>query len=198
MLRTIRPSEGGATAIEYAIIAGLIGLGLVGSLVTTRGSLSGVYGTASKSLDPNASGPTADFAKKTVQNTIYQTSTGSDPSVFYIRRVIAVFTDGSVAYKDTNVNYGVPDALAGTYYYTDKVNNTSYRYVMDGSGKVTNVFYSINDKDGNQIGYKNYTPPDSFMYQSGVGNTAVSQDVKDVIAGAPDQVSSTQKYFVWK
>jgi Flp pilus assembly pilin Flp len=37
-------NSAGATAIEYAIIAGLIGLGLVGSLVTTRGSLSAVFG----------------------------------------------------------------------------------------------------------------------------------------------------------
>lgn len=42
-----RSDDAGATAIEYAIIAGLIGLGLVGSLVATRGSLSSIFGTAS-------------------------------------------------------------------------------------------------------------------------------------------------------
>lgn len=46
----LRSSQTGATAIEYAIIAGLIGLGLVGSLVTTRGSLSAIFGTAGSQM----------------------------------------------------------------------------------------------------------------------------------------------------
>ena len=50
MQRNSKIDERGATAIEYAIIAGLIGLGLVGSLVATRGSLSTVFGTASSQM----------------------------------------------------------------------------------------------------------------------------------------------------
>ena len=48
----IRKSFGdsGATAIEYAIIAALIGIGLIASLVSTKGSLSAVFGVASSNM----------------------------------------------------------------------------------------------------------------------------------------------------
>ena len=55
LLRLCR-AQRGATAIEYAIIAGLIGLGLVGSLVATRGSLSAIFGTAGSQMNSAASG----------------------------------------------------------------------------------------------------------------------------------------------
>lgn len=58
----------GATAIEYALIAGLIGLGLVGSLSTTKAGLNFVFGTASSSLGTSDSatvptGPTSTSAR---------------------------------------------------------------------------------------------------------------------------------------
>ncbi len=49
-MRSFLVSDRGATAIEYAIIAALIGLGIVGSLVSTRGSLSAVFGTAGSQM----------------------------------------------------------------------------------------------------------------------------------------------------
>lgn len=54
ILRSItRLSEAnrGATAIEYAVIAGIVGLGIVGSLVTTRGSLSATFTGAAGKMD---------------------------------------------------------------------------------------------------------------------------------------------------
>lgn len=42
--------DSGATAIEYAIIAALIGIGLIASLVSTKGSLSAVFGVASSNM----------------------------------------------------------------------------------------------------------------------------------------------------
>lgn len=60
MLGSLYRSDRGATAIEYAIIAGLIGLGLVGSLVTTRGSLRAVFGGAGSQMGAaTAAGPSA-------------------------------------------------------------------------------------------------------------------------------------------
>lgn len=50
----IRRDERGATAVEYGLIAGLIALGLLGSLVGTRGSLSSVFGTAATGLASGA------------------------------------------------------------------------------------------------------------------------------------------------
>jgi pilus assembly protein Flp/PilA len=47
---SILKSERGATAIEYAIIAALIGIGLIASLVSTRGSLSSIFGVASSQM----------------------------------------------------------------------------------------------------------------------------------------------------
>ena len=91
----------GATAIEYAIIAGLIGLGLVGSLVTTRGSLRAVFGTASSQMD-SAGGAGAAFQGPGYQRqpywsgkTLYsgypdtQTSPGKTVKVY-------AYTDGSI------------------------------------------------------------------------------------------------------
>lgn len=48
-------SERGATAVEYALIAGLIGLGIVGSLVTTRTSLSNTLGGVAGQMGSGAS-----------------------------------------------------------------------------------------------------------------------------------------------
>ena len=50
MMRSLFRQDRGATAIEYAIIAGLIGLGIVGSLVTTKGSLNAVFGTTATKM----------------------------------------------------------------------------------------------------------------------------------------------------
>ena len=42
--------DDGAVAIEYAVIGALIGIGLIGALVGTRGSLSAIFGTASSAM----------------------------------------------------------------------------------------------------------------------------------------------------
>ncbi len=54
--RKFGQATSGATAIEYALLASLIGLGIVGSLVTTKGSLSSVFGTASTNMSSATSG----------------------------------------------------------------------------------------------------------------------------------------------
>ena len=48
--RRLRRDEQGANAIEYAIIAALIGIGLIGSLVGTRTSLSSIFGVAGSQM----------------------------------------------------------------------------------------------------------------------------------------------------
>jgi Flp pilus assembly pilin Flp len=55
----LRRDEQGANAIEYAIIAALIGIGLIGSLVGTRGSLSAIFGVASSKMANSDAGTTA-------------------------------------------------------------------------------------------------------------------------------------------
>lgn len=70
----------GASAVEYALIGGLVGLGLIGSLVTTRASLSATLGTAATQMQSGVSAPAApgsavpifDFGAKTVsKRTVY-------------------------------------------------------------------------------------------------------------------------------
>jgi pilus assembly protein Flp/PilA len=39
-LKSFRDNESGATAIEYALIAGIIGVGIVTSLITLKGALN--------------------------------------------------------------------------------------------------------------------------------------------------------------
>lgn len=42
--RSLRQSVQGGAAIEYALIASVIALGIIGSLITTKGSVNGVFG----------------------------------------------------------------------------------------------------------------------------------------------------------
>ena len=110
---TLRRDQRGATAIEYAIIAGLIGLGIVGSLVTTRGSLTGVFGTASSQmasgtaeapvLKLNAGLPRASYwSAKTLADTPIQRTEQNSLGVY--KTYQANFTDGSTIYLYYNIN----------------------------------------------------------------------------------------------
>ena len=98
-VRALSRNDRGATAIEYAVIAGIIGLGLVGSLVATRGSLSAVFGTASSQMGSSsaaggssASSPagamTYDWAAKTLAQPAFLTDNGG------VRVTNFVYTDG--------------------------------------------------------------------------------------------------------
>lgn len=139
----LKRDDRGATAIEYAIIAGLIGLGLVGSLVTTRGSLSAIFGTAGSQMAsgvgsssaPVASGPQAaqnPLVQTWSTKTIASTTLDTDGT----RRVS--YTDGSsLAVSRTNdapyvYFFQARDASKGTMlsYFTDanRVSNGMYMY----------------------------------------------------------------------
>lgn len=132
--------EHGATAIEYAILAGLIGLGLVGSLVTTRGSLSAVFGTASSQIGSAGSDtsvasnawasktlvgpPTKQTYQKTVSWT-YQYTDGSS-AIFYRNadnqnyNNLATFDKSSHMAKSIFVNFdGTP------FTYNERVYNAA-------------------------------------------------------------------------
>jgi Flp pilus assembly pilin Flp len=137
---SLRRSQHGATAIEYAILAGLIGLGLVGSLVATRGSLSTVFGTASSRMgsaggESTAAGnawasktlvgpPTKQTYQKTVSWT-YQYTDGSY-SIFYRNadnqdyNNLATFDKSSHMVKSIFVNFdGTP------FTYNERVYNAA-------------------------------------------------------------------------
>ncbi|TXN17317.1 hypothetical protein FV219_00415 [Methylobacterium sp. WL122] len=54
--RSLRRADDGLAAIEYAIIAGLIGIGLVGTLVSTKSSLNKAYGCITSAIDTQSAG----------------------------------------------------------------------------------------------------------------------------------------------
>lgn len=64
MIARLRRDHSGATAIEYAIIGALIGIGLIGSLITTKTSINAIFGVASGQMGSaqagaGAAGPTS-------------------------------------------------------------------------------------------------------------------------------------------
>ena len=133
----------GATAIEYAIIAGVIGLGLVGSLVTTRGSLSAIFGTAGtqmSSATPDAAaapaaptGFAANFVSTSPRAAFWNAkSLVADPVVTTLGSTITTkytFTDGTVATYAKNTS-------AGNYSVTLRQGDAGLRYNFYGNGNI--------------------------------------------------------------
>lgn len=169
-LRRIRRDERGANAIEYALIAGLIGIGLIGSLVTTRGSLSAIFGVASSKMASSdagtgssgggTGGSTAQanpaFANKTLTN---RTSVGR---VWGATQYDYTYSDGSTA------TYYTASAYRGSYYnanatMTDAATGKSYTYLFPQtdtvSGQAISPNLSVVDyyPSGNQKTYTSYS-----------------------------------------
>lgn len=51
MFKRFLSNERGATAIEYGLIAALIGVAIIGAVTTVGGSLQGTFGAVSDGLD---------------------------------------------------------------------------------------------------------------------------------------------------
>lgn len=164
----------GATAIEYGLIAGLIALGIVGSLVATKGSLNSVLGLTSTQMGSATATPAAPtglvfdannvrspyWAGKTVLSGPIHTS-GTRTDSWETK-----FTDGSSAtitiYKDAPLTYEVTREANTLYsiqtsYYNgvlDSVNATKY---SDATWTNQTYAYLANSFDAN-----NY--PKSVVY----------------------------------
>ena len=54
LLRKLRKSERGATAIEYGLIAALVAIAAIGALTALGGSLNNIFTNVSTTLDNNA------------------------------------------------------------------------------------------------------------------------------------------------
>lgn len=139
-LRRLRTDLGGATAIEYAIVAGLIGLGLIGSLVATRGSLSAVFGTTSSRV-ASAEGDSSSEAQSAVA-AYWSKKTISTTSVDANGMRTIHYTDGSQATIQTN-----RAAPYNTFLETrDYATNQSISYAWDAN-KLTTSYYVWTYKD---------------------------------------------------
>lgn len=132
-MRALRRDPTAATAIEYAIIAGLIGLGLVGSLVTTRGSLSAVFGTAATKM---ASGSATTPASTSSRAGFWASKTLAGPPVttMYGRSSVTryTYTDGTVV--EFGINPGASNAE--TLYVTDPVAKTRMESFQNADGSL--------------------------------------------------------------
>ena len=160
-------SDRGATAIEYAIIAGLIGLGLVGSLVTTRGSLSAIFGTAGSQM---ASG-------------VATTSSGGLAVTPAPQRAVAAASTSSRAplwnaktLTGKAVTYGADGmSKTTTFTYADGAKG-AYTEIYGADGKVTSeVVKSYNTYDTTDVITFTYDPngnPTSLVWNDFYPNTS--------------------------
>lgn len=131
----LRTSERGATAIEYGLIAGLIAVGILGSLVTTRTSLNSVFGVTSSNLGSTETAGTAAGASapltqaaitsnywngKTLVSTV---SVTGGKKFTYSDGTTAQYTTGSAAPFNNQLVISDPATNEKLYTWTDASGN---------------------------------------------------------------------------
>lgn len=158
--RRVMRDEAGATAVEYGLIVGLIAVGIIGSLVSTRGSLVTTYNTIASDLGGSGSSqsgstaPTGLFANKTVS------SRNTSVNALGQTRYQYIYSDGSMGLYTTGADYH------GSFYpafvqLTDAVTNETSTYVpaqSDGVGNSVTSSYSLTTTyaDGETKTYTTY------------------------------------------
>jgi pilus assembly protein Flp/PilA len=205
ILRSVDSQDSGATAIEYGLIAGLIAIGIVGSLVGTRTSLSNAFGTAASQMG-TASGATSAgagpgvpvndnprstfWASKTLAST--PTTSRSASSGRTAAATTYKFTDGtSVTFNtnnfDTNRNYITilePSNLTGRYAYlgaNDVVNEVDLNNYSDSTfDTLQSGYYSL--KSDGSITNGSITQAKTYV------RNAQGQLVNQGIVAAPQSV----------
>lgn len=149
----LNSDSAGATAIEYAIIAGLIGLGLVASLVTTRGSLSAIFGVASSQMG-SSSGGAASANAVISQRAIVDPSTSARAPYWNAKTLTSkVVTNPTSNSQLTTFTYA--DGAKGSYLaqfdstgkLTGEVVTT---YPWGASGRTNDAMQFTYDANGNQ------------------------------------------------
>ncbi len=200
--------DSGATAVEYAIIAALIGLGLVGSLVTTRTSLSAIFGTTGTQMSSAASDAPAGVApgftstsprvafwnaKTLAREPTVATQTNGSATTSY------TFTDGttvdyyksfngysSIVYRqgDTGIRYSFlasgPIDIGSLDTYVPGTNNYSKQeFSYPTNNNVTTTY--TNTWSGNS--YVQTEAPASAAYKTATANSI--EDIKIFAAGRP-------------
>ncbi len=143
--------ERGATAIEYGLIAGLIALGIVGSLVGTRSSLNATYSAVSTGLGGGSSpaaasgGQLPGFQTKT-QTNFAKTVSGSQTKYTwtYSDGSTAVYTEDTSSQFARRINMVDKTNAMASNYYTDAngVLNTFTTNTVWPNGVTKDVYYS--------------------------------------------------------
>ncbi len=190
-IRKLRNHQSGATAIEYGLIAGLIALGIVGSLVGTKGSLNGIFNATSSGMaqatashpKPPASTHASYWAAKTLVSMVPSnvSSTGGTYKYTYSDNTIVTYTvgwkpDGSF----NNESISIQNNPGGYNSYTDNlvVNSAGqatqisrYSYWDNSSAVYTIASASGAPTDSEWLGTVNYYQRDgSFSTRCGQGS----------------------------
>ncbi len=154
-IRNLRCDSSGATAIEYAILAALIGLGIVGSLVTTRGSLSATFGTASSQMASAtpATGGSSAAASQSPRASYWSSRTlsGAPVTTMYgaTSETVYTYTDGSSVTFD--VNTGSENSY--TLVIKDTVAQTETSSFADKNGQIYLINYLENFPSNGNYSY---------------------------------------------
>lgn len=180
--RLIR-SDRGATAIEYAIIGALIGIGLIGSLVTTKGSLSAIFGTASSQMgSASASGTLAPSLGQTLWGLKTLTSTSVIPTGG-TRNPDGSLQGGQVQYQFA---YSDGSFVEYTIQRDSSNNTTTSRIYMKNPAADPNAIYILQmDASGAQT----YFERDN--YSGGYSGTLVGYNTQNAAGSAMTNGSCT-------
>lgn len=124
----------GAAAIEYALIGTLIGIGLIGSLLTTKSSLNGIFGVASSNLagDMPVSARAGFWQSKTLSSAPAKSVNGARTTWSY------TYTDGTTAVWQTGLGYSSYDSQLTVY--DPATRSTTQSYFLK-SGAMNFVYY---------------------------------------------------------
>ncbi len=142
---TLGLDDQGATAIEYGLIFGLIALGLIGSLVATKSSLSGALNRNSAALAGAAGSGTASSATNIASISIADGQPGVPKLDFaakgpYIKKIVYTGCNLGRCGMANTTSYRYADGSSINYQPASSVNAASYT-IIDTTGTTTTSYY---------------------------------------------------------
>ena len=194
--------------------AGQLGLGIVGSLVATRTSLSAIFGTASSQMDAGSDGSASVVAGPV------QTGTSTSPRSSYwmaktlaaspvvstsgaVKTTVYQFTDGSMARLSVG-NGGVYDSRlmispstnrnANSYYYADTGGNPSLYQVnyLNPYGQVSQAIFADRQSGDSFTGVvPNRQRTNNYTYATTSPNSGVSSSSGSVVTATTPFIQGT-------
>lgn len=180
-LRDLHRDERGANAIEYAIIAALIGVGLIGSLVTTRGSLSSIFGVASSQMASSDAGTSAPRTSTSPRASYWQGKTLSGSPVTKTsgsqQQTVYTYADGTqvAILRDTSVT---PTRVTVAQMSPDHL--TMFATTYSGATQIGRFDASFRNPvsfDSTQIQTWSFPAPDGYAIPAPAGGGAqIAQD----------------------
>ena len=144
---TLRKSQDGATAIEYSLIAGLIALGIVGSLTGTKTSLNQTMSKVSSGLVQSDGSPAAPAVSTWASKTLTSRALGglNQSSMYY------TYEDGSTSFQATQCDQR---DMCFRMVNQDKAARVNTIVFADDNGTPNYVRIETFDENGNRIKYE--------------------------------------------